>query len=156
MLPLLYSFRRCPFAMRARFALLASGTACELREVVLRDKPAALREASPKATVPVLVDVDGTVIAESLEIMQWALDAKRASAVDAAAVKCPILCLAGSRDRVNSPGTVRSIARRYRNHATFEELHGHSHWLIGEPGWEKIADHALGWLDNVFAAKAKS
>ena len=73
MLPILYSFRRCPFAMRARFALLASGTACELREVVLRDKPAALREASPKATVPVLVDVDGTVIDESLAIMRWAL-----------------------------------------------------------------------------------
>lgn len=73
MLPILYSFRRCPFAMRARFALLVSGTACELREVVLRDKPAALREASPKATVPVLVDVDGTVIDESLAIMRWAL-----------------------------------------------------------------------------------
>ncbi len=73
MLPIFYSFRRCPFAMRARFALLASGTACELREVVLRDKPAALREASPKATVPVLVDVDGTVIDESLGIMRWAL-----------------------------------------------------------------------------------
>lgn len=73
MLPILYSFRRCPFAMRARFALLASGTPCELREVLLRDKPAALREASPKATVPVLVDVDGTVIDESLAIMQWAL-----------------------------------------------------------------------------------
>lgn len=73
MLPILYSFRRCPFAMRARFALLASGTACELREVVLRDKPAALREASPKATVPVLIDVDGTVIDESLAIMRWAL-----------------------------------------------------------------------------------
>ena len=73
LLPILYSFRRCPFAMRARFALLASGTSCELREVVLRDKPAALREASPKATVPVLVDVDGTVIDESLSIMRWAL-----------------------------------------------------------------------------------
>jgi glutathione S-transferase len=73
MLPILYSFRRCPFAMRARFALLASGTPCELREVVLRDKPAALREASAKATVPVLVDVDGTVIDESLGIMRWAL-----------------------------------------------------------------------------------
>jgi pimeloyl-ACP methyl ester carboxylesterase len=89
----------------------------------------------------------------TFEIMQWALDTKRASAVDAAAVKCPILCLAGSRDRVNSPGTVRSIARRYRDHATFEELHGHSHWLIGEPGWEKIADHALGWLDSVLTTK---
>ena len=72
-LPILYSFRRCPFAMRARLALLASGTHCDLREVVLRDKPAALRDASPKATVPVLVDVDGVVIDQSLDIMRWAL-----------------------------------------------------------------------------------
>jgi glutathione S-transferase len=73
MLPVLYSFRRCPFAMRARLGLLASGTRCELREVVLRDKPVALRDASPKATVPVLVDVDGVVIDQSLAIMRWAL-----------------------------------------------------------------------------------
>lgn len=73
-LPLLYSFRRCPYAMRARLALLAAGQACELREVVLRAKPQALRDASAKATVPVLVLPDGTVIDESLAIMQWALD----------------------------------------------------------------------------------
>jgi len=72
-LPILYSFRRCPYAMRARMALLASGTICEIREVVLRDKPAALIEASPKATVPVLVLPDGKVIDESLDIMRWAL-----------------------------------------------------------------------------------
>lgn len=73
MAPVLYSFRRCPYAMRARLALLAAGQACTLREVVLRDKPQALREASPKATVPVLVLADGQVIDESLAIMQWAL-----------------------------------------------------------------------------------
>ena len=59
--------------MRARLALLASGQACLLREVVLRDKPQALRDASPKATVPVLVLPAGEVIDESLAIMQWAL-----------------------------------------------------------------------------------
>lgn len=72
-LPVLYSFRRCPYAMRARMALVASGIRVELREVVLRDKPEALREVSPKATVPVLVLPDGAVIDESLEIMLWAL-----------------------------------------------------------------------------------
>ena len=72
-LPVLYSFRRCPYAMRARLALLASGQRCELREVVLRDKPPELLAASPKATVPVLVLDDGSVIAQSLEIMLWAL-----------------------------------------------------------------------------------
>ena len=70
---MLYSFRRCPYAMRARMAIAASGQRCELREVVLRDKPAELLAASPKGTVPVLVDVDGTVIDQSLDIMLWAL-----------------------------------------------------------------------------------
>jgi glutathione S-transferase len=70
--PILYSFRRCPFAMRARLALVASGVSVELREVVLRDKPAAMVAASPKATVPVLVLADGSVIDQSLDIMHWA------------------------------------------------------------------------------------
>jgi glutathione S-transferase len=72
-LPVLYSFRRCPYAMRARMALLVSGQACHIREVVLRDKPAQMIAASPKATVPVLVLADGRVIDESLDIMRWAL-----------------------------------------------------------------------------------
>lgn len=71
--PILYSFRRCPYAMRARMAIAVSGQFCELREVVLRDKPAELLAASPKGTVPVLVDVDGSVIDQSLDIMLWAL-----------------------------------------------------------------------------------
>ena len=71
--PVLYSFRRCPYAMRARLALLASETPCTLREVKLAAKPAAMLRASPKGTVPVLVLPDGRVMAESLEIMDWAL-----------------------------------------------------------------------------------
>ncbi|MFJ1298730.1 glutathione S-transferase [Pseudomonadota bacterium AL_CKDN230030165-1A_HGKHYDSX7] len=73
MLPILYSFRRCPYAMRARMALLMAGEACELREVVLRDKPSALLAASPKGTVPVLVLPDGQVLKQSLDIMHWTL-----------------------------------------------------------------------------------
>ncbi len=69
--PILYSFRRCPYAMRARAALIASGIAVELREVVLRDKPAAMLAASPKGSVPVLVLPDGRVIDESWDIMLW-------------------------------------------------------------------------------------
>jgi len=72
-LPILYSFRRCPYAMRARMALLASGTACELREIILRAKPLELLAASPKGTVPVLVLTDGSILEESLDIMRWAL-----------------------------------------------------------------------------------
>jgi glutathione S-transferase len=72
-LPILYSFRRCPYAMRARMALLVSETRCEIREVVLRAKPPELIAASPKATVPVLVLSDGLVLDQSLEIARWAL-----------------------------------------------------------------------------------
>lgn len=72
-LPILYSFRRCPYAMRARLALAVSGQACELREVVLKNKPQGLLQASPKATVPVLVLPSGQVLEQSLDIMLWAL-----------------------------------------------------------------------------------
>ena len=69
----LYSFRRCPYAIRARLALAVSGQVYELRDIKLKDKPPELLAISPKATVPVLVLPDGTVINESLEIMLWAL-----------------------------------------------------------------------------------
>lgn len=72
-LPVLYSFRRCPYAMRARLAIAASGLCFELREVMLRGKPPELLAASPKATVPVLVLPGGEVIEQSLDIMLWAL-----------------------------------------------------------------------------------
>ena len=72
-LPILYSFRRCPYAMRARLALRASGIAVEHREVKLSAKPAQMLTASPKGTVPVLVVAPDQVIDESLDIMRWAL-----------------------------------------------------------------------------------
>jgi glutathione S-transferase len=75
MQPILYSFRRCPYAMRARLALAAAGTPVTLREIVLRDKPDAFLAASPSATVPCLVTPQG-VIDESLDIMRWALTAR--------------------------------------------------------------------------------
>ena len=69
---LLYSFRRCPYAMRARMGLIMSGVSFEIFEVSLKDKPQALLNISSKATVPVLHCVDGKVIDESLEIIKWA------------------------------------------------------------------------------------
>ncbi len=68
----LYSFRRCPYAMRARMALRYCGVPVEIIEVSLKAKPAEMLAISPKGTVPVL-DADGRVIDESLEIMRWAL-----------------------------------------------------------------------------------
>lgn len=72
-LPILYSFVRCPYAIRARLAIAYAGINYEHREVRLREKPDALLEASPKGTVPVLVLPDGRVLEESLDIMYWAV-----------------------------------------------------------------------------------
>lgn len=72
-LPTLYSFRRCPYAIRARLAINTSGVQVQLTEVSLRDKPPELLALSPKGTVPVL-HLGDKVIDESLDIMLWALD----------------------------------------------------------------------------------
>ncbi|MEH6725182.1 MAG: glutathione S-transferase N-terminal domain-containing protein, partial [Hyphomicrobiales bacterium] len=67
--PILYSFRRCPYAMRARLAIASAGFKVELREILLKDKAPEFITASPKATVPVLVLPDGRIIEESLDVM---------------------------------------------------------------------------------------
>jgi len=71
-LPILWTFRRCPYAMRARLAIRSSGQKVALREILLKDKPAPFLAASPKATVPVVQDGD-IVIEQSREVMLWAL-----------------------------------------------------------------------------------
>ena len=71
-LPVLYSFRRCPYAMRARMALILTSHTCELREILLTDKPDSMLEISPKGTVPVL-QLEDRIIDESLDVIKWAL-----------------------------------------------------------------------------------
>ncbi|WP_020166748.1 MULTISPECIES: glutathione S-transferase [Methylotenera] len=73
MLPILYSYRRCPYAMRARLAIFVADISVEIREIVLRDKPAHMLQVSPKGTVPVLILQTSVVIEQSLDIMFWAL-----------------------------------------------------------------------------------
>ncbi|SDX00689.1 glutathione S-transferase [Nitrosomonas oligotropha] len=73
MKPLLYTFRRCPFAIRARLAITVSGVEVDQHEVSLRAKPKEMLECSPKGTVPVLRFADGSVLEQSLDIMRWAL-----------------------------------------------------------------------------------
>ena len=72
-LPILYSFRRCPYAMRARMSIVRTSYICEHREVILRDRPEHMMKISPKGTVPVILLPNGEVIEESLEIMQHVL-----------------------------------------------------------------------------------
>jgi glutathione S-transferase len=71
-LPVLYSLRNCPYAMRARLAIYASGQQVQLRDLVLSNKPAEMLNLSPKGTVPVLVTASNQVIDDSLSIMLWA------------------------------------------------------------------------------------
>ena len=72
-LALLYSYRRCPYAMRARMALSYAGIAYQVQDISLKDKPPGLLAVSPKGTVPVLVLPNGRVLEQSLDIMHWAL-----------------------------------------------------------------------------------
>jgi len=85
----------------------------------------------------------------TFEILHWGMDMRRATHVDARKTHCPVLCVAGEYDRVNPPKTVASIARRYRERGEYFEVEGASHWLIGEPGWEKTALYVREWLANV-------
>lgn len=73
MTPILYSFRRCPYAMRARMALDVANIQTTHREILLKNKPREMLEASPKGTVPVLVLANGQILDESLDVMRWAL-----------------------------------------------------------------------------------
>lgn len=91
----------------------------------------------------------------TFEIMNWSFDLRRAGHVRARDVTCPMLCLAGSGDKINPPSTVSRTAARYQGRACFEEIKDHSHWLIGEPGWEKISARAVGWLDSVLVEERR-
>ena len=71
---ILYSFKRCPYAMRARMVMCLTDIQCELREVSLKNKPSSMLDISPKGTVPVLLLDNGKVIDESLDVIDWALE----------------------------------------------------------------------------------
>lgn len=81
------------------------------------------------------------------EIGLWPLDRRRASRVEAGAVTCPLLVVAGREDRITPVRSVRRVAQRYGDRAEYRELDGHAHWLVGEPGWEAIATTVAQWLE---------
>lgn len=114
--PILYSFRRCPYAMRARLALHASGLDVELREIELKSKPAEMLQASPKGTVPVLLLQGGRVIEQSLEIMQWALqqhDPLHWLPANGASLQDALACIA------SNDGAFKQALDRYKYPARF-------------------------------------
>ena len=82
------------------------------------------------------------------------LDSRRAAHVDPAAITCPLLVVGATLDRMTPASVVRKIAVRYGNKATYVEFPGHAHWVLGEPGWEKIVAHCADWIDRTVAAPA--
>lgn len=90
------------------------------------------------------------------DAVQWWLDHSMASAAPVAQINVPVLAMAGGRDRVNSASTVRRIAQRFpEGQAAYLEFPDMSHWLIGEPGWESVAQAALDWLGATAPKPAK-
>jgi pimeloyl-ACP methyl ester carboxylesterase len=83
------------------------------------------------------------------EIMHWGLDMRRASEVDGRKLACPVLLIAGTEDVIHPPGTVERVAALYGARAAYEKMPGMNHWLMGEPGWEKVADRAIQWLEEI-------
>lgn len=122
--PVLYSFRRCPYAMRARLALQASGIDIELRDIALKNKPAELLSVSPKGTVPVLVLANGVVIEQSLDIMLWALQQSDSQAWlprDTLALHDALACIA------TNDGPFKQALDRYKYPARFALADGMAH-----------------------------
>ena len=82
------------------------------------------------------------------EIGFWFLDAKKATAIDAARINVPLLVISGAEDRITPASVHRKIAQKYKKVATYMEFPNHAHWIFGEPGWEEIAGHIHVWLNH--------
>jgi len=168
--PILYSFRRCPYAMRARMALILNNISVELREVVLKDKPAQLLACSPKATVPVLVIADDFIIEESREIIDWSVQQADTPMFDLPCqaqrelVECNDNEFKGNLDRYKYfdrfPEQPQEHYRQQATHflAQLEQRLIHTPYLFGEeicyadvaifPFIRQFANVENGWLAN--------
>ncbi|MDA2921087.1 alpha/beta hydrolase [Desulfobacterota bacterium AH_259_B03_O07] len=88
----------------------------------------------------------GRVVAE---IGFWLFDSKKASRVDESKITCPVLVIAGGEDRITPASVVRKVADKYQSVSTYKAFTNHAHWVIGEPGWQEIADYVSNWLAHV-------
>jgi len=86
------------------------------------------------------------------EIGFWFFDPKEASKVDEKKVSCPVLVIAGSRDKITPASVVRKVADKYGAVSTYKEFPNHAHWVVAEPGWQEIANYASEWLKQVLTA----
>ena len=152
-LPVLYSFRRCPYAIRARMALVYSGVTVELRNILLKDKPDDLVAASPKATVPVLKLEGGNVLEESLDIMIWALEQNDP---DSWLAKDKSECATQFALIAENDGPFKASLDRYKYHVSFPEKPRDQYRQEGETFLKKLelllADHSYLISDELSLA----
>lgn len=83
------------------------------------------------------------------EIGFWFFDSKGAAKVDESKITCPVLAVAGAEDRVTPASVVRKVADKYKAVSTYKEFTNHPYWVIGEPGWQEIAEYISEWLNQV-------
>lgn len=89
------------------------------------------------------------------EIGYWFVDPRRASRIEQSKITSPVLVIAAAEDRITPAPVVRRVAEKYRTVSTYKKFPNHAHWLIGEPGWEEVADHVTGWLEHALAGRTK-
>ena len=80
------------------------------------------------------------------EIGFWYLDSNGAAKVDASKVTCPVLVISGAKDRITPASVIKKVSNKYAAVSTYKEFQDHAHWVIGEPGWEKIAEYIFDWI----------
>ncbi len=134
-LPILYSFRRCPYAMRARMVLLHSKIQCEIREIKLSNKPKEMLAISPKGTVPVLILENGDILDESLDVMLWAIEQGNLRNLFNSGKK-EILDLIKIND-----GEFKDAIDRYKYSSLYPEKPMIEYRKMGQPFLEKIESY---------------
>jgi len=87
----------------------------------------------------------------AFEIGFWLFDSKGAARVDESKVTCPVLVIAGEKDRITPVSVTRQVAEKYRGVSTYKEFSDHAHWVIAEPGWQQIAEHIEAWLHQALS-----
>jgi pimeloyl-ACP methyl ester carboxylesterase len=90
----------------------------------------------------------------AFEIGFWLFDSKGAARVDESKVTCPVLIIAGEKDRIVPASITRKVAEKYKRVSTYKEFPDHSHWVIGEPGWQEIAEYIEEWLHQALSKPA--
>ncbi len=90
------------------------------------------------------------------EMALWPLDRSRATEVDPSRITCPLLIVAGRDDRITPASMIYKIARFYGDVAEFRELPGYAHYLLGEPGWERVVEEVVHWLDTRISETIRS